>query len=134
MKYCVFCKILKGEVTSTKVYEDKKTYAFLDVNPVAKGHTLVIPKKHYETMDEMDEDTANAVMKTTQKIAKVILELNEGYNVNQNNKSAGGQLVPHVHYHIIPRNNGDHMRFTWDKLDLSEKEFESIKEKIQNLL
>ena len=64
MKECVFCKILNGEVSATKVYEDDKTFAFLDLDPVSRGHTLVIPKKHFETMDEMDEETANAVMKT----------------------------------------------------------------------
>ena len=134
MKDCVFCKILKGEVPSDKVYEDKQTYAFLDVSPIAKGHTLVIPKKHYETMDEMDEKTANAVIKTTQKIGKAIIKFNDGYNVNQNNKSAAGQLVPHVHYHVIPRNKEDNIKFNCNNLKLSKVEFENIKEKIQNLL
>lgn len=134
MKDCVFCKILKGEVSSTKIYEDDKTYVFLDANPVTNGHSLVIPKKHYETMDEMDEESASAVIKTTQKIGSAMLKFNEGYNVNQNNKSAAGQLVPHVHYHIIPRYKGDNINFNCDVLKTSEEEFENMRKKIQNLL
>ncbi len=134
MGNCVFCKILKGKAPSTKLYEDEKSYAFLDVSPAAEGHSLVIPKKHYETMDEMDEESANAVIKTTQKIGKAILKLNEGYNVNQNNKIAAGQIVPHVHYHIIPRNKGDKISFSCENFKPSEEEFENMKKKIQNLL
>ena len=134
MKECVFCKILKGEVPATKVNEDDKTFAILDLVPVSKGQTLVIPKKHFETMDEMDEETANAVIKTTQKIAKAILRFNEGYNVNQNNKHAGGQIVPHVHYHVIPRNEGDGMNHCWKKLDMSNNEITELQNKIQSFL
>ena len=134
MKECVFCKILNGEVSATKVYEDDKTIAFLDLDPVSRGHTLVIPKKHFETMDEMDEETANAVMKTIQKIAKAVLKFNEGYNVNQNNKPAGGQIVPHVLYHVIPRNEGDGMNHCWEKLDLSNEEISELQSKIQSFL
>ena len=125
---------MKGEIPSIKIYEDDKSYAFLDVHPAAEGHTLVIPKIHYETMDEMDEESAKAVMKTTQKIGKVMLNLNEGYNVNQNNKGAAGQLVPHVHYHIIPRNKGDKISFNCENSKPSEEEFENMRKKIQNLL
>ena len=70
MEKCIFCKILKGEAVSTKLYEDSKTYAFLDASPASEGHSLVIPKKHYETMDEMDKETASAVMKTTQNSSR----------------------------------------------------------------
>ena len=134
MKNCIFCKILKGDAPATKVYEDDKTFVFLDASPVSKGHTLVIPKKHFETMDEMDEETSTAVMNTTKKIAKIILKFNEGYNVNQNNKPAGGQIVPHVHYHVIPRNSGDGFLFDWPAMKLSDEEFLEIQEKIQSFL
>ncbi len=134
MKDCIFCKILKGDAPATKVYEDKETFAFLDLHPVSKGHILVIPKKHFETMDEMDEKTANAVLKTTQKIAKVILKFNEGYNVNQNNKPEGGQIVPHVHYHVIPRNKGDGLIFDWPSIELSDTEVIELQKKIQSFL
>mgnify|MGYP003956737017 CR=1 FL=1 len=133
-KDCIFCNILKGKAPCTKIYEDKKTFSFLDINPVVKGHTLVIPKKHYETMDQMDKETANAVISTTQKIGKAILKFNEGYNVNQNNNSAAGQLVPHVHYHVIPRNEGDKLKCTWENLKLTDEEVNSLKQKIIKLL
>ncbi|MBT4334650.1 HIT family protein [archaeon] len=134
METCIFCKIINGDVPCDKVYEDDKTLAFLDLNPVARGHTLVIPKKHFETMDEMDEETAAAVIETTQKIARAVLKFNDGYNVNQNNKPEAGQVVPHVHYHIVPRNSGDGLHYCWNKIDLSEKEIDEVKVKIQTFL
>jgi len=134
MENCIFCKILKGEVPCDKVYEDDKTFAFLDLNPVAKGHTLVIPKKHYETMDEMDEETATAVINTTQKVARAILTFNDGYNVNQNNKPEAGQVVPHVHYHVVPRNAKDGLHYPGNKINLSKKDINDLKKKIQTFL
>ena len=134
MKNCIFCKILTGEIPSEKIYEDQKTYVFLDASPIAIGHMLVIPKKHYETMDEMDPKTANAVIKTTQKIGRTILKFNKGYNVNQNNKPTAGQVVPHVHYHLIPRNNNDDLKFSWKNIKFDKKYFQETKTKIQKFL
>jgi histidine triad (HIT) family protein len=125
---------MNGNAPATKVYEDDKTLAFLDLNPVAKGHTLVIPKKHFETMDELDEETAAAVIKTIQKIAKALLKFNDGYNVNQNNKPEAGQIVPHVHYHVVPRNSDDGLHYCWNKIDLSDNEMNEVKDKIQTFL
>ncbi len=134
MTDCIFCKIAKGEIPAEKVYEDEETIAFLDIEPVAKGHTLVIPKKHFETMDEMDEETMLTTQKTVQKIAKALLKFNQGYNVNQNNKPEAGQIVPHVHYHIIPRNKNKELLFTWPKIKISKEEMEEEKSKIKSFL
>jgi len=93
MTNCIFCKIIKKEVPATKVYEDKNTFAFLDVSPVNYGHTLVIPKKHYETIDKMPKNELDKTIETVQKIAKVLDKISQGVNIMQNNKEAAGQLL-----------------------------------------
>ena len=100
----VFAKILVGELPAHKVYEDGKTLAFMDIMPVAKGHTLVIPKTKASNLFEMDEDSLAAVSKTTKKIAKAIKQsLNpSGVIITQLNGSTAGQTVFHYHMHVIP--------------------------------
>ena len=88
---CIFCKIARGDIPCTSVFESEELIAFLDISPVNKGHTLLVPKAHMETLFDMP---AGAVMKATGA---------EGLNVVQNNYSAAGQQVPHVHWHLIPR-------------------------------
>jgi histidine triad (HIT) family protein len=103
---CIFCKIANKEIPAKIVYEDESTFAFLDINPRSKGHTLVIPKEHYETFDELPDDVAIALVKTIKKVIEMLRPLNpDGYNILNNNKPAAGQEVPHVHFHIIPRYN-----------------------------
>jgi histidine triad (HIT) family protein len=106
---CIFCKIIKGELKSYKVYEDEETLAFLDINPVTNGHILIVPKNHYETIEEISEDKLGVLMKAIKKVgAKVknAIEI-EGYNVSLNNGSVAGQIIPHLHFHIIPRREND---------------------------
>ena len=105
MKDCIFCKIIKKEIPETMLYEDDKTIAFLDIAPASPrgGHTLVIPKKHYEVISEMSDDDAKALMLSVKKLSKALLKFGEGLNVVQNNKKVAGQFVPHVHFHLIPR-------------------------------
>lgn len=102
---CIFCKIIQGEIPAYKVYEDEKNIAFLDIFPRAKGHTLVIPKKHYETFDSMSPEDSLAF---TQALTKVTVLLknklkSDGYNLFSNNGTVAGQEVPHAHFHIFPR-------------------------------
>lgn len=106
---CIFCKIIKGEIPCSKVYEDDSTFAFLDIAPVNKGHVLVLPKVHSETVFDISEKDMCAVAKTIRKICKAVKEGTEadGINIVQNNHSAAGQIVPHVHFHIIPRKESD---------------------------
>ena len=100
----VFAKILLGEMPAHKVYEDDKTLAFMDIMPVAKGHTLVIPKTKASNIFEMDEDYLAAVSKTTKKIAKAIKQSlsPSGVIITQLNGSTAGQTVFHYHMHVIP--------------------------------
>ncbi len=109
---CIFCKIVKGEIPSKKVFEDEHTLAFLDINPMSTGHTLVIPKKHAENVFEIDEKELAHVHAIAKKIA--IQRKNEGaegVNILQTNGAVAGQSVFHLHVHVIPRKTGDGLRF-----------------------
>jgi len=109
MEDCIFCKIVRGEIPSAKVMENEKVLAFLDINPVSKGHTLVIPKAHYGTYPEMPADILSALGDALQKIGRAVKsQLNSaGFNILLNNDRAAGQLINHSHFHLIPRNVGD---------------------------
>tara|TARA_Y100000034_G_scaffold106593_1_gene135428 strand:+ start:1771 stop:2175 length:405 start_codon:yes stop_codon:yes gene_type:complete len=115
MDNCIFCKIIKGEIPSAKVYEDDDFLAFLDISPANQGHTLVIPKKHIETYVEGDDETLSRLSLVAKKIAKNINQKLEchGYNILINNHEAAGQEVFHLHMHIIPRFNRDNFKLSW---------------------
>ena len=106
---CIFCKIVNGEIPSHKVYEDEATLAFLDINPVSDGHTLVIPKKHSENIYDIREDSLQKVALTVQKVAKAVKTAfnADGVNILQANGATAGQAVFHYHVHIVPRKQGD---------------------------
>ena len=106
---CIFCKIINGKIPSKKVYEDENTLAILDISQATKGHTLVLPKKHYTNLLEMSDNDYNNVMLVAKKLAKKITnDLNaEGVNILNNCGLAAGQTVMHFHVHIIPRYNKD---------------------------
>jgi len=109
MEDCIFCKITKGEIPNHTVYEDQKVLAFLDIHPHAKGHTVVIPKVHAETYFDLNEDLLEhlslGIKRTMEKIDKVLNP--DGYNVGWNHGTVAGQVVPHLHVHIMPRWEGD---------------------------
>ena len=106
---CIFCKIMKKEVPCHKVYEDDSVLAFLDVKPHAKGHTVVIPKVHAETVFDLDDDVLEKLIVAVKKVMEMIKEklTPDGFNVGWNHNTAGGQIVPHLHIHIMPRYNDD---------------------------
>ena len=109
MDNCVFCKIGKGEIPAQKVYEDHNVLAFLDVKPHAKGHTVVILKEHGMTIFDYDDKRLQELMVAVRKTMKRIQEVlqPDGFNVGWNHHSAAGQVVPHLHVHIMPRYIGD---------------------------
>lgn len=109
---CIFCKIVAGEIPSTKVDEDDKAFAFMDINPWNKGHTLVIPKEHAVTIFELSEDSAAAVMRLAHRVAPAVLAATgaEGMNLFQSNGKAAWQQVDHVHMHLIPRWRDDELK------------------------
>jgi len=114
---CIFCKIVSGKIPATKLYEDDLVLSFLDIMPAAKGHALVVPKRHYATLLDMPHDELRQVAEAVQKIAAatmVALPGVEGFNVLQSNNEAAGQVIPHVHFHIIPRHREDKINFAWE--------------------
>ena len=133
MSDCIFCKIIKGEIPCTKIYEDKNTITFLDINPVTPGHLLVVPKSHHETIEETPEEVLSTTIAVVKKVIIALDKLNEGTNIGVNNKIAAGQLVPHVHFHLIPRNKGDGLKH-WGSKKYAKDEAEAIADKIKRLL
>lgn len=114
MNDCIFCKILKGDIPSYKIYEDEKTFAFLDISCDSFGHTLVIPKKHFTNALDCDGEYFQSVMAAVQKISRHFVEDCgfDGVNIINASGKAAQQSVFHLHIHIIPRKNGDGLN-TW---------------------
>ncbi|MBT3836291.1 HIT family protein [Candidatus Woesearchaeota archaeon] len=108
-KSCIFCKIVNGEIPAHKVFEDDDSLAFLDNKPHTKGHTVVISKKHGETVFEFTNDELKELMIDVKKVMALLQEKlsPDGFNVGWNHNTAGGQVVPHLHVHVMPRWNGD---------------------------
>jgi len=106
---CIFCKIVRGEIPATKVLEDQLNLAFLDIRPRSPGHTLVIPKKHYEKLEDMSQQEAKELFGFIHKLIKVVTRAvnAQGYNLGINNGKVAGQEVMHVHFNIIPRFHDD---------------------------
>jgi histidine triad (HIT) family protein len=136
---CVFCKIVKGEIKPHTVYEDEKTLAFLDANPLAKGHTLIIPKIHVSKLENLDEDTAEAFFRTIHKLIAPIQNAvgAQATTIAVNNGKESGQEIPHVHAHIVPRFKGDkggsvHSIMT-RRSRISQEEMQKIAESIRAL-
>lgn len=131
----IFAKILRGEIPSVKVYEDDKTLAFMDVMPQADGHTLVIPKEAAETLFELSPDGAAAMIKTTQIVAKAVKKGLDapGIMLFQLNGKPAGQSVPHVHFHIVPRNSGVDLKLHSRGMESPEK-LKAVAEKIKAAL
>ncbi len=105
MEDCLFCKIIKGEIPCYKIYEDEKAFVFLDINPWSRGHCLVLPKKHFRDILEIDAETLNHIILVVQKISVLVKEKlgAGGINILQNNNRIAGQGVDHIHFHVIPR-------------------------------
>lgn len=105
MNDCIFCKILNKEIPNHTVYEDEHTLAFLYIFPATKGHTVVIPKVHAETLLDLNSEVAKeyivGVKRALERVEKVLTP--DGFNVGWNHGKAGGQTVPHLHFHILPR-------------------------------
>ena len=101
----VFGKIIRGEIPSHKVYEDEHVLAFLDINPLSRGHTLVVPKEPAETLDQLSDAAAAAVGRVLPRLCRAVIAATgvRPYNVLQNNGAPAHQAVPHVHFHIIPK-------------------------------
>ncbi|MFW6155236.1 MAG: HIT family protein [Planctomycetota bacterium] len=133
---CVFCKIVAGQIPCASVLETDEALAFLDINPLARGHVLLIPKRHAAKLDELNASQAGGVLRHLPALGKAVRQATgcQGYNVLQNNGRVAHQDVMHVHFHIIPRYKGDAFSFTWPAGAYAEGEVEQVREAIRSAL
>jgi histidine triad (HIT) family protein len=136
MDGCVFCKMVAGEIPVATIYEDKAVLAFLDIGPISDGHTLVVPKQHCTRVHECDPEVLAEVALRLGKIAKAVAEAMdaEGYNILCNNGAAAGQVVDHLHFHVIPRRAGDRVLTGWPSYRYGKGRIEEIAAKIRRNL
>lgn len=128
---CIFCKIINQDIPHHKVYEDDKVLVFLDIKPVNPGHLLVLPKMHCANIEETPEDILVDMVKVIKKMGKLLKDKLgvAGYNVTENNDPVAGQGVPHLHFHVIPRHEGDG-HVSWPQSDYAEGEADAIVKKL----
>jgi histidine triad (HIT) family protein len=135
MNDCLFCKIIRGDIPSRKVYEDADTYAFLDINPVNPGHTLVIPKIHATDMFDAEDSDWRALTGAVRIVAHAIEKglSPDGVNIAMNNRAPAGQTVFHAHMHVIPRYEKDGFA-PWPGTPYKEGEADAVLERIVSAL
>ncbi|SDN90598.1 histidine triad (HIT) family protein [Desulfonauticus submarinus] len=134
MSECIFCDIIHGKIPCAKVYETKNTLAFLDIAPVNKGHTLVIPKKHYPTLFDLPSELGKELLEVMQKVGEALRKTvqAEGINLGMNNFKPAGQLVFHAHFHIIPRYENDGLSLWPQKKYNNNDEMLALAQKLAN--
>ena len=132
MSDCIFCKIANGEIPSSTIYEDADFRVILDLGPATKGHALLLPKKHYANLFELDDEVAGKALKTAKKVAgqmKNALRA-DGFNLVQNNGEAAGQTVFHFHMHLIPRYEKDRAGISWTPQKITDTYMEDTRKEI----
>ena len=136
MSECVFCRIVAGQIPSTKVYEDEQVLAFMDLGQVNPGHVLVAVKEHAENLYALDDTQAAAIGRACVKVANAIREAfqPEGFSVYQANGKPAGQTVFHYHVHLLPRHAGDGMEFIWPVKNPPREKLEEYAAKIRKML
>lgn len=133
----LFKKIIHGDIPCYKVYEDSLILAFLDIQPLSLGHTLVIPKEEAETLDRLSDQSAEALGKALPRICRAIIKVTgtPSYNILQNNGPLAHQAVAHVHFHIIPKpNEREGLGIQWPSFSLNQKEGEELSRKIRSAM
>lgn len=133
MDNCIFCKIIAGEIPSATVYEDDDFKAIMDIGPAAKGHVIILSKRHMANIYEIEEKTASRALLVASKIARAQKEALgcDGVNILQNNEEAAGQTVFHLHIHVIPRFKNDGVTIPWKNLSYADGEAAEYAEKIK---
>jgi histidine triad (HIT) family protein len=128
----IFTKIIRGEIPCAKVFENQHLIAFLDIAPLSEGHTLVVPKRQVERLEDLPPEEAAAIGRELGAIAARVLKATgaQAYNVLQNNGADSGQVVPHVHFHIIPRRAGDGLGFRWNAKSAAPEQLRALAERI----
>jgi len=136
MSDCIFCKIVAGEIPSARVYEDDTKIALMDIGPVQPGHTLLIPREHYERLTDLPDDLAADLARVLPRLANAVVKAAgaDGFNIFQTNGACAGQVVPHVHIHIIPRHDNDGYSFHWKAGSYDEGEMDRWQQRIKEQL
>ncbi|MDX1632040.1 MAG: HIT family protein [Thermoanaerobaculia bacterium] len=136
MSKTVFDKILDGEIPCHRVYEDDHVLAFLDINPLSKGHTLVIPKERKAYLHELSDESAAALGRVLPRICRAVMEATgcEAYNVLQNNGSSAHQAVFHVHFHVIPKQDSRGLGIGWSPRNLASATAEKLAKTMRDSL
>lgn len=132
---CIFCKIINNDIPSYKIYEDDQVVAFLDILPISPGHTIIVSKQHVADVEELSESDFAAMSVVAKKIGKAVMDgLGvKGYSIFLDNKSAANQHVPHIHFHLVPRAEGDGLE-RWPQSGYSDGEAEDCLTRIQDKL
>lgn len=133
---CLFCKIVAGEIPVTKIYEDEVVLAFLDIGPISDGHTLVIPRQHFEKLHDCPSEILAQIAARLGKISGAVAAAmkSDDYNVLCNNGRAAGQVIEHLHFHIISRSAGDGLFSRWPSYEYQAGKIESIGARIRKNL
>jgi histidine triad (HIT) family protein len=133
MSDCLFCKIIEGSVPSRKVFENDDCYAFLDIFPAAKGHTLVIPKQHFTDIHEAEAQSYASVAAAAKEVADLLHARlgSDGTTIFQMNREAGWQTVFHLHMHVIPRWEGDSLNKPWDIAAATDEQLTEVLRSLQ---
>lgn len=136
MADCVFCRIVAGEIPSARLIETDTVISFLDIAPVNPGHCLIVPKRHVETLVDLSGEELSDCAATAQRLARAVMKATDspGLNLLQNNDRCAGQVVPHAHFHVIPRSPGDGFKFGWRQGGYAEGEVERMLEAINAVL
>lgn len=137
MNTCTFCRIISGELNASRIWHDGIVVAFLDIEPINPGHTLILPRRHVTSFTELASIEVEGLMKVAQRVAlalKSTLNECEGVTVSIADGDAAGQEVPHAHFHVIPRHSGD--GFGWRRFgkEMDRSELDQIALKIQTLI
>lgn len=129
---CIFCKIANGEIPTNSIYEDELFNCILDMGPASKGHTLILPKNHFDDLLSVDEETASKALLVARKIAQAMENLgSDGVNLVQNNGEAAGQTVRHLHFHLIPRCKDDNAFIGWKPGEASAEELQATAKELR---
>ncbi len=136
MAECVFCDIIAGNIPAAKLIETDKVLSFLDISPVNPGHALVVPKRHVASLLDLTQDELHVAIFIAKRVAGAVLEAtgSPAFNILQNDGKAAGQIVDHVHLHVIPRSPDDGFSFGWRQLKYEEGALQSLQRAIQQNL
>ena len=134
---CIFCRIIKKDIPNAIIYENDKFLAFMDKYPINHGHTLIVPKQHYDNILEMPAEIVGEMFALIPSLAKAITSVieSDGFNINQNNGKSANQIVPHVHVHIVPRYSAEKVKGQWPTRKIAKmQELQDLARKITESL